>query len=241
MGNFGKTKLIIINKLADLYTNGNKTGAKKILKLIKENKEFREMYVFYDEIEKMYFEDKSLAESYVNTLIGILPEKNNKLIKSGLVINEEYSQPTNPIYDLLDVLCESITLNNAKEITQTKNDLVKHLTTPKEQDSIIENYTMNEKLLYAVLVNNFNEKYLNELTEEQQTELQEILSIDNETLSVKINQLKEETLQKVNTLLTESEGEVTERLNDVKSEVESITTSKYNYFRLMELKNGLEI
>lgn len=29
MGNFGKTKLIIINKLADLYTNGNKTGAKK--------------------------------------------------------------------------------------------------------------------------------------------------------------------------------------------------------------------
>ena len=123
MGNFGKTKLIIINKLADLYTNGNKTGAKKILKLIKENKEFREMYVFYDEIEKMYFEDKSLAESYVNTLIGILPEKNNKLIKSGLVINEEYSQPTNPIYDLLDVLCESITLNNAKEITQTKNDV----------------------------------------------------------------------------------------------------------------------
>ena len=100
---------------------------------------------------------------------------------------------------------------------------------------------MNEKLLYAVLVNNFNEKYLNELTEEQQTELQEILSIDNETLSVKINQLKEETLQKVNTLLTESEGEVTERLNDVKSEVESITTSKYNYYRLMELKNGLEI
>lgn len=199
------------------------------------------MYVFYDEIEKMHFEDKSLAESYVNTLIGILPEKNNKLIKSGLVINEEYSQPTNPIYDLLDVLCESITLNNAKEITQTKNDLVKHLTTPKEQDSIIENYTMNEKLLYAVLVNNFNEKYLNELTEEQQTELQEILSIDNETLSVKINQLKEETLQKVNTLLTESEGEVTERLNDVKSEVESITTSKYNYYRLMELKNGLEI
>lgn len=240
MGNFGKTKLVIINKLTDLYTKGNKSGVKKIFKLIKENNDFRKMYVFYEEIEKMHFEDRVLAESYVNTLTTILPAKIKSLEKSGFVINEDSSIEPNPVYDLLDILSEEISLSNMKQITHAKNELVNYLITPKPQESLVENYTMNERLLYAVLVNGFNEKYLNELTEEQQTELHEILHIDNDSLAEKIISLKESILLKVNGMLSESVDEVKDKLTDVKTEVELAAPSKYNYYRLCQLKNGLD-
>lgn len=247
MGKFGKTKQVILNKLTDLYSEGNKSGIKKLIKLIKENKEFCEMYVFYDEIEKMHFEDRTLAESYVNNLIGILSEKNKKIETSGFVINEEVTT-SNKIYDLLDILSEKVTLTNLKTIAEAKNELINFLLTPKEIDEKpIENFTLNENLLYAVLVNKFNDTYLNELTEEQQVELQEILKMDFNTLTENVNQLKEEILLKVDNLLSESVGDDNElksaqdKLNDVKSEVQLVTPSKYNYYRLRELKNGLEI
>jgi hypothetical protein len=122
-----------------------------------------------------------------------------------------------------------------------KKKLVEHLTTKKEiKESQLETYTSNENLLHAVLANNFNVLYTNNLNEEQQEELKTILSISNEDLVSKTTELKESILNKVGSLLSESnDNDLTTKLSKVKDEVQEMDLSKYNYYRLTQLKNGL--
>jgi len=101
-------------------------------------------------------------------------------------------------------------------------------------------YSQNENLLHAVLANNFNVLYTNNLTEDQQTELKTILSISNEDLVLKTTELKESILNRVGSLLSESnDNDLTTKLSKVKDEVQDMDLSKYNYYRLTQLKNGL--
>jgi hypothetical protein len=101
-------------------------------------------------------------------------------------------------------------------------------------------YSQNENLLHAVLANNFNVLYSNNLNEFQQTELKTILSISNEDLVSKTTELKESILNRVGSLLSESnDNDLTTKLSKVKDEVQDMGLSKYNYYRLTQLKNGL--
>ena len=71
--------------------------------------------------------------------------------------------------------------------------------------------------------------------------MKDILSINNEELEIKTNKLKESILSKVDTLLTESKDtEIVNKLNDVKDEVSKMGSNKYNYYKLTQLKNGLD-
>jgi hypothetical protein len=247
MKKFGVIKTKILNKLTESYANENKAEIKDILTLIKENKDFKEMYLFYEEIENKYIDDKETAKLYVeglNTYFGqpignwdnlntFCESLNNKL--------GEVEIETKELYESLDILSEKDSLSNIEKKVNAKKKLVEHLTTKKEikesKDSAI---IPNETLLQAVLANNFNVLYSNTLSESQKEELKTILSISYDDLIIKSNELQESIINQVSTLLSESnDTDLTTKLNKVKDEVSKMTTSKYNYYRLTELKNGL--
>jgi hypothetical protein len=148
---------------------------------------------------------------------------------------------TNELYESLDMLSEKDSLSNIEKKVIAKNKLVNYLTTKKEiQESKGSTLVPNESLLQAVLANNFNILYSNTLSESEKEELKTILSIPQEELSTKTTELKESIINQVSTLLSESNDTgLTTKLNKVKDEVTQMTTSKYNYYRLTELKNGL--
>jgi hypothetical protein len=148
---------------------------------------------------------------------------------------------TNDLYESLDILSEKDSLSNIEKKVIAKKKLVNHLTTKKEiQESKGSTLVPNESLLQAVLANNFNILYSNTLSESEKEELKTILSIPQEELSTKTKELKESIINQVSTLLSESNDTgLTTKLNKVKDEVTQMTTSKYNYYRLTELKNGL--
>jgi hypothetical protein len=145
------------------------------------------------------------------------------------------------LYTTLDTLLENETLNNIDKKVIAKKKLVEHLTTKKEiKESEKSTYSANENLLHTVLANNFNVLYSNTLNESQKEELKNILSMSNDELNTKTTELKESILTQVETILTESKDvEFNNKLNSVKNEVQSMDTSKINYYRLTELKNGL--
>jgi hypothetical protein len=147
----------------------------------------------------------------------------------------------NEIYQCLDVLLENETLLNIDKKVNAKHKLVEHLTSEKEVKLIEESTIIpNENLLYAVLTNNFNLSFGSSLNEEQKSELKNIVSMSEEELSSKTVELKESLLNQVNGLITESKDEsLKSKLSQVKNEVNQMTMSKYNYYRLKELKNGL--
>ena len=244
MNKFGVIKTKLLNKLTESYTNENKGEIKNILTTIKENKNFKEMYLFYEEIENKYIDDKETAKLYVEGVISILKQQMDDLTTFCTSLNKMINVESineNEIYNSLDILIEKDSLSNIEKKVNAKKKLVNHLTTKKEiKESKDSTLIPNENLLNAVLTNNFNALYSNTLSESQKEELKNILSIPYDEIITKTTELKESIVSQVSTLLSESnETDLINKLNAVKEEVNQMFPSRYNYYRLNELKNGL--
>ncbi len=247
MNKFGTVKNKILTKLTESYVKENKSEIKEVLSLIKENKDFKEMYLFYEEIENKYIEDKEIAKLYVEGLstyfgqpIGNMTNINT-LCESLHKKLENVEITSNDLYESLDMLSEKDSLSNIEKKVIAKRKLIGHLTTKKEIcESKGTTIISNENLLNAVLANNFNVLYSNTLTESQKDELKNILSISYDELISKSNELSESIINQVSTLISESnDTDLANKLNAVKDEVSKMSPSRYNYYRLIELKNGL--
>ena len=245
MNKFGVLKTKILKKLTESYSNKNKEEVKDILNTIKENKDFKEMYLFYEEIENKYFDDKEIAKLYVEEIKSVLKDKSDKIASFSKNLNTKLKDVEineNELYSYLDLLVQEENLNNVDKKIIAKKKLVEHLTTKKQQEVKKEETQLveNENLLYAVLANNFNVLYNNSLNESQKKELQGILSLTDEDLENKITDLKESILGQVGNILSESKDvDLSNKLTKVKDEVNEMKPSKFNYYRLVQLKNGL--
>ena len=244
MNKFGVIKTKLLNKLTESYTNENKGEIKNILTTIKENKNFKEMYLFYEEIENKYIDDKETAKLYVEGVINILKQQMDDLTIFCTSLNKMINVDSineNEIYNSLDILIEKDSLSNIEKKVNAKKNLVNHLTTKKEIKEFKDSTLIpNENLLNAVLTNNFNALYSNTLSESQKEELKNILSIPYDEIITKTTELKESIVSQVSTLLSESnDTDLSTKLNAVKDEVTQMYPSRYNYYRLNELKNGL--
>lgn len=243
MSKFGALKTKILNKLTESYSTQNKKEVKDILATIKENKDFKEMYLFYEEIENKYIEDKEVAQLYVENIGPILKQNMGNIKDFSKSLDAKINVDTveaNELYEALDTLAESDKLSNIEKKVTAKRKLVEHLTTKKEiSESVNKNVTPNESLLHAVLANNFNVLYNATLSESEKEKLKEILAIPHAEMVTNTNELKESILTQVNDLLKEANDELSNKLTTVQKEVKEMEPSKYNYYRLLELKNGL--
>jgi len=202
------------------------------------------MYLFYEEIENKFIDDKETAKLYVEGVVNILKQQMDDLTTFCTSLNKMINVETineNEIYNSLDILIEKDSLSNIEKKVNAKKKLVNHLTTKKEiKESKDSTLIPNENLLNAVLTNNFNALYSNTLSESQKEELKNILSIPYDEIITKTTELKESIVSQVSTLLSESnETDLINKLNSVKDEVNQMFPSRYNYYRLNELKNGL--
>jgi hypothetical protein len=244
MNKFGQIKCKLLSKLTESYTKDNKTEIKNILSLMKENKDLKELYLLYEDIENKYFKDKEVAKYYVEELSKSLNGKAKSLSSTLKKLDESIGLVETKyitVYDYVDCLLEEDNLLNIDTKVRSKMDLVDYITTKKEiTESNQVSYSENQKLLYAVLANNFNVLYSNTLNEEQKNELKSIVSLTDDEVQSKTKELKESILNKINNLISEStDTELRDKLNKVVNEVNTTTSSKYNFYKLKELENGL--
>ena len=244
MNKFGVLKTKILQKLTEAYASGNKSEMKDILTEVTKNKDFKELYLFYEEIEDKYIDNKEDARLFIEEITPLLKEKSKNASKFCKTLDKKLGDTVileNELYTSLDKLSERDLLKNADVKLQAKTKLVEHLTKKKEsKEELIKEFTSNEKLLHTVFANNFNVLYSNTLNEEQKQELKKILAITNDELQTNFKTLKEEVLTKVNTMLLEEKvDEVKTKLNQVLTEMTTMDVSKFNYYKLQQLKNGL--
>lgn len=253
MKNFGSLKMKLLKKITDSYIKNNKSDLKDILSTIKENKDFKELYLLYEDIENKDIEDIDVAKEYVDQISSLLKSKNLKENKFfDKIFNElnedlkdEEDEYDNEIYKMLDLLSENDSLLNVDKKISAKKKLINFLT-GKKNKTVNENKTSvfveNQNLLNAVLTNNFNTLFENSLNENEKKELKEMISLNENELKDKINNLKESILSKIDSTITESKDnlELVGKLNNVKSEVVKTENTKYGYYKLKELKNGLD-
>lgn len=249
MGTFGITKSKLIKKLTESYISGNNSEIKQIVNIIKKDKEFRNLYLFYEDVENKFFEDINTAKLYVEQISPMLADKKvlveetcNKLnsFLDNVVIEE------NKTYDALDQLLDIDTLRNLDKKVIAKKSIVNFITTEKpthvaEYVTESTEFTGNELLLHTIMTNNFNSYYDTALNEEEKTELRNILSMDSDELNNKVETLKENILNKISTLVTESKDDtLIVKLNDVKEQVKNTEVSKYSFYKLNGLLKDME-
>jgi hypothetical protein len=244
MNNFGTIKTKILTRLTESYAKKDMTDVKNVLEVIKENKDFKEMYLFYEDIESKYFDNKDTATVYVEEVSKMLKDKAKSISSFCKILSGHLTDITineNKTYKFLDLLSENDTLLNIDKKVTAKKDLINFLTTKKEVKQIQEETLIpNENMLYAVLANNFNVSFDNSLNEEQKNELKNIISLSEEELTTKVSEIKESINNQITGLLNESKDDsLKTKLSKVKDEMSEMSVSKYNYYRLKELKNGL--
>ena len=243
MTKFGALKTKILHCLTEAYAAGNKKEVKEILQSIKENKEFKELYLFYEEVENMYLDDKELAKLYVENVEKLLMEKTKRVSKYSKSLDKKLKSENLvevELYKNLDLLAEEDTLKTVDKKMLGKKKLVEHLTTKKELTESTSEFTNNEGLLLVVLSSEFNGKFGDSLSEGEKEELQKLLAIPNDQLVNEFITLKEEVDEKMNCMLTEEQDEVVKgKLKESLTEAKALPPTKYNYYKLQQLKNGL--
>jgi len=243
MNNFGKLKSKILQKFTEAYTNGNKGEIKNLLKIIKENKDFKQLYLFYEEIENKFIEDKETASSYVNEITPILISKTKNISKFCKELNKKIGDVVceeNELYNHLDILTENDTLKNTHNKIIAKRKIVDHLLTEKTIEVPESTIVENETLLFTVLSGNFNAYFDNVLNEEEKEELLNIISISNNELKTKFETLKEDVDKKMGEIIKEEKNdEVKDKLKKVIETLPTMEISKFNYYKLIQLQNGL--
>ena len=244
MTNFGEFKLKMLTKLTDLYTSKNKVELKNTIKSITSNKTLSEMYTFYENIENLNITSKDKAKLYVESIEPILIEKMKtvkKDLKNFTKELKDIESEKNSLYENLDILSEETTIHNISKKIEARENLIEHLLKEKKQDETPSEIQIeNHSLLNAVLVNNFNIKYSDFLSEEQKETFNKIVSMPNDELIKETKNLKKELSSKIDSLIKESsEDTLKDKLKNVMSEINKSDTTKFDYYKLIELKNGL--
>jgi|11_taG_2_1085331.scaffolds.fasta_scaffold03774_2 hypothetical protein len=242
MATFGNIKNKILVKLTESYGKKDfKNNLNTYFKPITKNDTLKEMYSLYEELEGKTFEDKETATLYVEELSRILKEKTSEIQTDLNQLNESLSNvesKSNDLYESIDSLSTPDNLSNISDKVIAKKYLVEHLTKNKTNESLTVDEGVNESLLNSVLVNNFNVSFDKTLNEEEKGRLKNILSLNQEDLETKFEELTESIKGKLDSIV-ESDAEFKSKSIEVKTEINEMTQSKYNLYRLEELFNNL--
>ncbi len=234
---FGKFKNDFLGTITESYNNKDKKKVSELLKFIKSNKKLKDLYLLYESIENKYISDPELAKSYVDELSNNLGRYSNVLDGVKLELNETTN--SNELYNSLDVLLEDNNLNNIESKIIAKRNIIEHLITNKNVDETkVEYFTENQKLLSVVLVNDFNSKFNEQMSEEEKKIFKEITSLTESEINEKVNQLRNELTEKI-IVLKEDNEDMVDKLDEVLNEINTMKPSKVNYYKMLDLKDGL--
>lgn len=245
MKKFGQIKETILENMVNFYTNDKKNELSELIQQINEDKKFKELYVLYEDIEDIYFDNKDSAKYFVDELSNSLKGKYALVNETCKKISRKYNsnEYKNELYKNLDVLLEEDSISTIKKKLNAKIDLIEYFLKNKKTEKISESLkpTVNNKLLMSLLVSNYNTVYDITLSEEEKQELKKIINeVNHSNIESKVNELKEELLNQINKNLQEEKNEeLIEKFKIVKEEISNITPSRYNYYKLNSLKNGL--
>jgi hypothetical protein len=231
---FGEIKTLVENKLIKSFAEKNLDKDMKFFKnTILEDKSFKRLYFIYDTLNENKGLDKETAIYMVDDLVNEakslkisdkITKKIEKWTKS--VINEnQYSKVDDLIYG--DSLVPEKKSIAKKEIIEslTKKPIV------KESKKVVPIKTMLK------IANNTVEKKLSELNESDREKVLSLLK--SEPSEEEFNSLKENTISKIDQLISESDNELKTTLTETKEKIASSNYSKKEFIKLNQLNQGL--
>ena len=244
MKSFGHYKNSIDSILENSFKDSKvfKKNLSVIMGAMKYSKVLREFFTLYNEIDSKNFKTEESKE-YLNESIGYLKTNRDKLKKALPILNkivedrkELCTKKINPIYENIDNIVFNNTIVNLEKISKSKKFLGESMVGLNQPASKIK----NPKILSHVLSKKYGEEYNTELTETQQKILKNTLLMTEDTLTNEFTNIKEITLNKINSILKESKDDnLSIKLVEVKNEISGLDVTKKSYIKVRSLLEDL--
>jgi arsenate reductase-like glutaredoxin family protein len=233
---FGVIKTLIENKLVKSFAEKKLSKDMKFFKnTILEDKSFKRLYFIYDTLKENKGLDKETATYMVDDLVNEAKSLSlnetilNKIKKWTLSVVKENN------YTKVDDLIYGDTLNPEKK-SIAKKEIVESLTKKpivKEEKKIVPIKSMLK------IANNNVQKALEELNESEKEKVISLLK--SEPSKEEFESLKESTINKLDSLINESDEDLKKVLSETKEKVVSSHYSKKEFVKLTQLNQGLII
>tara|TARA_R110002110_G_scaffold148177_2_gene339206 strand:- start:1036 stop:1776 length:741 start_codon:yes stop_codon:yes gene_type:complete len=245
MKSFGHYKNNIDSILENSFRDSSKfkNNLSVIMGAMKYSKVLREFFTLYNEIESKRFTNPQESKEYINESIEYLKTNKNKLSKVEPILNKIISdrkelciKKTNKIYENIDNIVFNKRITNLENISNSKNFLSENMVGTKK----IQGKIKSPKILSHILSKKYGEAYNQSLTENQQNILKNTLLMTEDTLNTEFNNVKEITLNKINSLLKESkDNDLSAKLVETKNEIKGLNNTKKSYIRVRSLLEDL--
>jgi hypothetical protein len=236
---FGILKSKIENKLVESYKNNTiKKEMPKFNQLVLKNKNISKLFYLYDELSVNKGLNESIANEYINQSITVYENSINKISKNDVKSINDWIEGTeyNNEYDVIDDLF-STGITKLEEKIKSKKTILETITKLPKQEKEIINIPLNTMVSIA---NKTIKNYINGLTESDQKKLKTLLTKDDEVLKTEYNTLKENVLNRLESIQeTDQDEEVIQRINETIEKITLESFDKLNYFKLKQLNENL--
>jgi hypothetical protein len=247
--NFGMANYIFENALPSLF-KFNKNIIKEFIETIKNDNNLLVQFKFYNAlkninegIDKRLYINEALQILKKSINVKTLNESNNKLFT---IIKENKIRPTSVInesdlkyFNSCDYLFKhNPKLSNLNFINENLNTVIEYCDYKN-----INNSTSD----FASMMESFEEKYKNILTEEEKSFVKEIIDTKSENATDKketlFNKIKSECIETLNTLLESSDNDEKDGLKTIKGQINNMmfceNTLVKDIAKLLEIRDIL--
>jgi hypothetical protein len=229
---FGQIKSIIENNLLESYKN--ESDFKKYLKEFKHNilnnKNISKIYDLYNQLSQSNGLNESDAKEYLDEGISLIQKLllNVKLPITIFEIENKYSDIDTLVYFNKIKLSERV---------QSKKNIIKVLMS--ENKIVTESINIPIKSMVSI-ANQTLRTYVDELDESTKKEFFKIISEDSKTLEVKFETIRENTINKLNSILEkEEEFELKTKISETIDRVRNEKFDQLTFLRLKNLENSI--
>lgn len=229
---FGQIKSIIENNLLESYKNESdfKKSLKEFKHNILNNKNISKIYDLYNQLSQSNGLNESDAKEYLDEGISLIQKLllNVKLPITIFEIENKYSDIDTLVYFNKIKLSERV---------QSKKNIIKVLMS--ENKIVTESINIPIKSMVSI-ANQTLRTYIDELDESTKKEFFKIISEDSKTLEVKFETIRENTINKLNSILEkEEEFELKTKISETIDRVRNEKFDQLTFLRLKNLENSI--
>lgn len=235
---FGILKSKIEEKLLESYIKQNfKSEIKNFNKLVLEDKTISSLFYLYDELNTNQGMDNTLINDYLNESVKIYENLINKVSNKKILEIKKWVgniQSENK-YETIDKLFSNdVTSINEKIVSK------KSITETLKKKPLVTTDSIELPITTIVNIANKTIKgYLENLSESEKKELENMLNEDDNILENKYGKLKDNVIEKLTDLKKSAESDVILKINESIEKMKSENYSKLNYYKLKSLKESI--
>lgn len=241
---FGKVKNNLDAVLVNTFNNKPlfKNVFHSLMNSLKENKQSREFFILYSQVENKRFDDKSLAEAYLTQVVKILKNKKNNL-KTNAINNaiskfkSHFTESSNKIYNHLDLLVFNESVKRIDDMVESRVEILNHLTRKKTIQ--LKESNIPNSLLINIATRKFNERYDN-ISSNDKKKFKELYSKGKEELYSEYKENINEVTTKLDSLIKEtSDSNLILKLEETKQKINEGDFSKNSLLKIKELNQTI--